>query len=203
MHAPPQLAGSPHPPPRGYGPLPAPRLFVVREDVAPETVEPETVEPETVTDWTVAHERIAQLGIERARRERDVCRWLLAAERLGIASRSGYASLAEYAKRMLGLKPRETEERLRMGRELSRLPVLDAALAEGELHFTSVREITRVATVETDKEWREFARGKDTREVTAAVSTRRKGARPGDRADPQLRRHRLSFEVKPETMATR
>jgi hypothetical protein len=188
MYAPLHLAG--------YGPVPTPRLFLVREDV-----NPETITPETVADWTVAHECLVALGAERTSRERDVCRWLLAAERLGIASRSGMASLKEYAERVLGLTPRETEERLRMGRELSRLPVLDAALASGELHFTAVRELSRVATPETEREWRDFARGKGTGEVTRAVAGRRKGARPGERADPALTKHRLSFEVGAETMA--
>jgi hypothetical protein len=53
----------------------------------------------------------------------------LAAERLSVYARAGYASLREYAERVLGLKPRQTEERLRVGRALAQLPLLDAALA--------------------------------------------------------------------------
>jgi hypothetical protein len=53
--------------------------------------------------------------------------------RLSVHARAGYASLREYAERVLGLKPRQTEERLRVGRALAELPLLDAALASGEV----------------------------------------------------------------------
>src|SRR4051812_14806913 len=92
------------------------------------SVEPAQPEPETTSDWIRAHERIVALGKERAGHERQVCRWLLCAERLGVFARCGYASLREYAERMLGLGARQTEERLRVGRALAHLPKLDGAL---------------------------------------------------------------------------
>src|SRR5688572_18940084 len=88
----------------------------------------ESVAPEHVSDWSRVHERIVALRTERAGHEREVCRWLLAAERLGVHVRAGYANLREYADRTLGLGGRETEERLRVGRALVGLPALDRAL---------------------------------------------------------------------------
>ena len=116
-------------------------------------------------------------------------------------ARAGYASLREYASFVLGLKGRQTEERLRVGRALAELPRLDGALASGTLCFSAVRELSRVATAETEQAWIDWARGKPSRRIEDAVAARRPGNGPGDRADPSLVKHRLRFEVRAETMA--
>ena len=167
----------------------------------PETAPMESDEPETAADWTHVHARIVEIGAERAARERDLCRWLLAAERLGVAVRSGYASVREYAERTVGLTGRQTEERLRVGRALGRLPVLDDALARGELCFSAVREVTRIATADTELAWRDWAKGKTTRQIDKAIASRSQGDGPDDRPDPSRIKHRLSFKVRAETMA--
>src|SRR5262245_22058751 len=133
-------------PPVAYQPARAVRLLRVREDVIPDgsAGEPPCA-PEAASQWATVHERLVRLGKDRAAHEREACRWLLAGERLGVHVRAGYASLREYGERVLGLSPRQTEERLRVGRALVRLPRLDAALASGELAWSAVRELTRVA----------------------------------------------------------
>ena len=117
-----------------------PRLvLLVREETRfdyqasgrPPPPRPSADEPETVSDWSRVHARIVELGAERAAREHELCRWLLAAERLGVHARAGYGSLREYAGRLVGLAPRQTEERLRVGRALAELPHLDRAFASG------------------------------------------------------------------------
>ena len=156
--------------------------------------------PEETDDWSLVHESIVTLGKKRASRERMLCRWLLAAERLGVPARAGHASLREYAERYVGLNGRKTEERLRVGRALARLPVLDAALGPGAPCFSAVREMTRVATPETEEEWCAWAMKKKSRQVEKAVAERRLGDGPSDRPDPALVQHRLSFKVKAQTM---
>src|SRR5690606_36922214 len=131
----------------------------------------------------------------------ELCRWLLAAERLGVHTRAGYASLREYADRVVGLNGRQTEERLRVGRALAALPGLDGALTTGELSWSVVRELSRVATPDTESAWHAWAQGRRSREVERAVAARHRGDAPDDRADPTLVRHRLRFEVRAETMA--
>jgi len=158
-------------------------------------------DPETVSDWNRVHARVVELGAERARHERELCRWLLAADRLGVHGRAGYASLHEYAARLVGLSARQTEERLRVGRALSDLTGLDEALAAGHFCFSVVRELTRVAEPETEQEWVDWARGKTTRQVERAVAARRPGDGPRDPGDPSRLTHRLAFEVRAETMA--
>lgn len=162
---------------------------------------PAPPEPETTTDWMRAHERIVALAKERAGHERQVCRWLLCAERLGVFARCGYASLREYAERILGLGARQTEERLRVGRALVDLPELDRALSSGQLSWSAVRELTRIATPDTERAWLGWADGRRAHEVEQAVAARLVGDAPGAPADPSRVKHRLSFEVRAETMA--
>jgi hypothetical protein len=158
-------------------------------------------EPEKVADWKQVHEHLLQLRKNRAAHERDVCRWLCAAERLGAHACAGYASLCEYADRLIGLSARETEERLRVGRAISLLPLLDAALASGQLRWSVVRELTRVATPDSEAAWLGWAKGKRSRQIEKAVAGRRKGDGPTARFDPALEKHVLRFEVRAETMA--
>jgi hypothetical protein len=158
-------------------------------------------EPETTSDWVRVHERIVALGRERAGHERLVCRWLLCAERLGVFARCGYASLREYAERMLGLSARQTEERLRVGRALAHLPELDGALASGKLSWSAVRELTRIATPENEGNWVNWADGRRAYDVEQAVAEHVVGDGPEAAADPERVKHRLRFEVRAETMA--
>ena len=174
----------------GPGPGPAPRC-----DAAPGT------EADRVLDWRLVHARIVLLGRERAMHERELGRWLRAAERLAVHVRAGYASLGEYVERVVGLDRRALEERLRVARALSRLPRLDEALGKGELCWSAVRELSRVATRETEEEWLEWAKGKRSRQIEQAVAKRAPGARPEDRGDERLVKHHLRFEVCAETIA--
>jgi hypothetical protein len=185
-----------------YRPAPPIRLLRVCEDVVSESdgrVQPP--DPESASQWASVHERLLGLGKDRAAHERDVCRWLLAAQRLAVHVRAGYASLREYAERVLGLNARQTEERLRVGRALADLPVLNAALASGELPWSAVREITRVATADTEGAWLAWAKTRRVHQIEKAVAARKPGDAPGDRAVRSLVKHRLVFEVRAETMA--
>jgi hypothetical protein len=159
------------------------------------------LDPQNISDWSYVHERIVQIGIERAARERELCRWLLAAERLAVPRRAGYASLYEYAERTVGLNARQTEERLRVARALAGLPVLDGALARGQLCFSAARELTRVVTSDTERQWCDWAKGGTVRQIEKAVAARRPGDLPDDRPDQSHVKHVLRFEVRAETMA--
>jgi 5-methylcytosine-specific restriction endonuclease McrA len=194
--------------------VPRPVLLLVRDDgarapaLAPgcrphrqPPCAPSLPEPEAATSWCEVHERIVCLAAERAALERELCRWLRAAERLAVHVRTGYASLHEYAERILGLTGRQVEERLRAARALAELPALDNALTEGRLSWSAVRELTRVATPETEHAWLAWAKGRSSRQIEQAVAARRAGALPSDRPDPSLVKHRLRFEVRAETMA--
>ncbi|HEY8944685.1 MAG TPA: hypothetical protein VIM73_10505, partial [Polyangiaceae bacterium] len=129
-------------------------------------------------------------------------RWLLAARRAKAHQQLGYGSFTEYAERLFGYAPRLTRDTLRVAEALETLPELARELREGGLSFSQVRELTRVATADTEKAWLERARGCTSRQVEKLVSGRRPGSLPDSPAEPDLQRHVLRFEVSGETLAT-
>ncbi len=63
---------------------------------------------------------------------------------------TGFRSCAEWLAWRVGLDPGAARERVRVARALPDLPVIGAAFARGELSFSQVRALTRVATAETE-----------------------------------------------------
>ena len=114
----------------------------------------------------------------------------------------GYASFGEYIERLFGLSRRATEEKLRVAGALEALPELAEALRSGNLHWSAVRELTRVAVAETEHEWILAVSRKTAREVERMVSGLAPGDRPADRRRSEVVRHILRFEVGAETLAT-
>ena len=152
-------------------------------------------------DWKRAHSELVRIAGERAALDHDEGRWLLVARSARVHERFGFATFTEYVERVLGYGPRVTEEKLRVAEALQRLPVLTAALAAGDLSWSAVRELTRVAVGETERDWLTAARSRTVREVERLVSGRRPGDTPGDPARPEARRHTLRFDVAAETLA--
>jgi hypothetical protein len=125
---------------------------------------------------------------------------LLTAEALGVSASLGCASTVDYAARYCGFDRREARERLRVARALEELPALTAALKDGELAWSAVREITRIADEKTEDQWLEAARGRTVREVERMVAQHDKGDRPTDPPKPDQPR-RLPYEVCAATWA--
>ena len=63
---------------------------------------------------------------------------------------TGFRSCAEWLGWRVGLDLGAARERVRVARALATLPLLEAALARGELSYATVRALTRVATPETE-----------------------------------------------------
>lgn len=153
-------------------------------------------------DWMHAHQELSRLAKARALLEWEEGRGLRSALRTGVHRHLGFASFFEYVESLFGYKPRSIAEKLRVAEALEALPLLDEELRIGGLSWSAVRELSRVATAETERAWRDVARGKSVRQIEDWVSGRKPGDEPGDPADPALRRHVLSFEVRAETLAT-
>jgi len=153
-------------------------------------------------DWKRAHEELARIASSRSELDYDEGRWLLAALRSGTHVHLGYGSFAEYVERLLGHSPRFCGERLRVAEALEELPETSQALRAGVLAWSAVREITRVATPETEGQWVETARSKTIRQVEQLVSGRTKGDGPEDPALARPQRHILRLELSAEAMAT-
>ena len=109
-------------------------------------------------DWQEAHAALVRLARSRAGLDFDEGLWLLAALRSEAHVRLGYGSFVEYAERIFGYAPRLTREKLRVAESLEGLPELAQALRDGAASWSSLRELTRVATPETERAWLERAR---------------------------------------------
>ena len=69
----------------------------------------------------------------------------------GWGNGSGFRSCAHWLMWRVGLNPGAARERVRVARALGTLPRLAEALARGELSYSKVRALTRVATAETEE----------------------------------------------------
>lgn len=155
-----------------------------------------------IPKWEHAHQMLVGFARTRAGLDLEEGRWLLAASRERVDRRLGFASFVEYVERLFGYASRLTHEKLRVAEALEQLPELAEALAKAEITWSSVRELTRVATPSTEKDWLEATRGRTVRDVERLVSGRTRGSLPSDPADESLRRHVLRFEVSSEVLAT-
>jgi hypothetical protein len=94
----------------------------------------------------------------------------------------------------LGYTPRAALERLRVAKAIVDLPLIAEAMEQGDLSFSAGRELTRVATADTEGEWLEAANDKNLRQVEELVAGHDRGAKPSDPKDPSLRKHKLRFD---------
>src|SRR3954464_4462601 len=92
---------------------------------------------------------LRRLAKRRATLDVEEARWLRLGEQQNAWSKLGYVHALEYLEHVFGYTPRTACERLRVANELGGLPELETALEAGELSFSVVRELTRVATPET------------------------------------------------------
>src|SRR6266850_4595838 len=81
----------------------------------------------------------------------------------------GYSSMSQYAGKTVGYGRTKTFESLRVARALPNLPVCTALFDKGELTWSTLREISRVAKPETEKEWIEFAKDHTYRQLQLEV----------------------------------
>jgi hypothetical protein len=155
-----------------------------------------------VDEAAVVDHALGALAARSRAYEVELARWLLRAEAVAVHRRFGCASLAEYVERRLGLSARELREKLRVARSLETLPALADALGTGRLSWSAVRELTRVATPETETEWVTFGQGRTVRQLERKVVLHQRGDAP---RSPRLHAHaprRVVFEVAPEDLST-
>jgi 5-methylcytosine-specific restriction endonuclease McrA len=158
-------------------------------------------ETQETQEWQEVDRKLGAIAKQRAALDAEEARWLRAAARVKIWREVGCVSLLDYLERRLGYGPRAAQDRIRVALALEDLPELELELAGG-MPYTAVRELTRVATRETEQEWIDACRGRTVHEVENAVSGHEKGSRPSDPAIPDLATRRLSFEeIKPTTIA--
>ena len=149
----------------------------------------------------ILHERLTARAKQRIALEAEEARDLVYAEEAGLWRHFGYVSMLEYMERALHYGPHAAKERLRVASELFELPRLAEKFRAGELPYSVVREVTRVAVPDNEEAWLASTEGKTAREVERMVSGLAKGADPDARPDPRLVRHRIVLEVDGEHYA--
>src|SRR5678815_4900446 len=126
---------------------------------------------------------------------------LLRAEQIKLHFLHGFATMYEYLERVLGYGPHAARERMRVARMLAKLPQTTAALARGELTYSAVRELTRVATAETEASWLAATEGKAVNQIERLVTGHQPGDEPDDPTHPDLRPRVVRIELPPEVYA--
>ncbi|HEY4176090.1 MAG TPA: HNH endonuclease [Kofleriaceae bacterium] len=176
---------------------PAYRLHASRKHGVLRASEPRSTEPSKPprsTPWQQVHDELVRITKRRAELDADELRWLVEAERLQIWKPFGMVSMIDYMERVLGYAPRTAQHRIQAGRALSTLPETSAALRRGELCFSAVKELARVATRGTEQAWIDAVRGKNLRQVEELTSGRRRGDSPDTPANPEARLHVVRLE---------
>jgi hypothetical protein len=152
-------------------------------------------------EWERVDHQLRALAQQYVSLEAQLARWLREADRVKVWKYAGCVSMNEYLERLFGFSPRQARDRMLVAKRLGDLPVLEAALQKGELPYSAVRELSRIALPSTEGAWLEHAHGKCLREIEDAVSQREPGDLPGDPPRPDSAPMRVTFEVTPQTFA--
>ena len=135
----------------------------------------------------------------RAALDAEELPWILEAKQLGIHARFGHATLRAYLEKALGYSRRAATARLHVAEAVAALPITAAALADGRLSFSAVRELVRIVTPETEPEWVETLAGRTVREAERLLSGKKPGDLPSASVDAEPRARVMRLSVRPET----
>ena len=151
--------------------------------------------------WKEVDRRLRGIAKRRAALDVEEAHWLLVARRMQIHVELGYGSFVEYLERVLDYAPRTAQERLRVAEALEVLPATRTALAAGQVSFSAVRAITRIAKPHNETRWIDASRGKTIRELEILFAGRKPGDDPDDRQDPVLEPRPLRLDLDPDAYA--
>jgi hypothetical protein len=101
----------------------------------------------------------------------------------------------------MGYGPQIAAERLRVAEALDALPAIEAALANYDLSYSAVRELTRIATRKTEEAWVAACRGKILRQIEELVAEREPGDAPTSDPKPDLRPRAVTIKLRPAEQA--
>ncbi len=152
-------------------------------------------------DWKALHQRLRGIAKRRVALEAEEASYLVEAEETELYRRLGYTTMIEYMERELYWGPHAAKERLRVARELTALPLIAELFHEGELCFSAVRELTRVATPATEEAFLRKAQGKTAHHIQEMVAGLKRGDEPDAKPDPRRISKRVVIEVSAETYA--
>jgi hypothetical protein len=107
----------------------------------------------------------------------------------------------EYMERRLGYVPHTARERLRVARAITAMPLIANELSRGAISYSHVRELSRVATPETEDAWIAAIGDMTAGQVQELVAGHEYGDLPTDPVRPDLRPRMVRLELRPESYA--
>ncbi|SRR5712692_6945354 len=117
------------------------------------------VSPENQARATEVEERLGQLSAQAHASMAGVAVAAAEFDELGGWCDGGIRSFPHWLTITMGFDPHTGNELLRVGKALKQLPLIAEAFLSGQLSFDKVRQVTTVATADTDKLMLEIARG--------------------------------------------
>src|SRR5690349_16122621 len=147
------------------------------------------------------HGQLMRLGMDRRRIDAEEARWFVQAVRMKLHLEVGEASMVDYAVKYLDHGLRTAQERVRTAERLVELPCTYDAMIEGQVAWSTAREVTRVMTPKTEAAWLEAVDGKTLREVEELCSGREEGDLPDTPRDDGWRKRVVTVEMTPEQFA--
>jgi len=110
----------------------------------------------------------------------------------------GHRSCAHWLSFRTGIDLGAAREKVRTARALVGLPETSASMSRGELSFSKVRALTRVATQTNEEELLEFAQGSTTAQLERMVRGVKRGTRQDEAALERERWERRTLSVFPD-----
>jgi hypothetical protein len=123
--------------------------------------------PDRPADTVDASLRQALHACDRARE--CAVLWFAEVQRRGLYRDLGHASMELYVTEGLGCSRNRYWQFKRLADQLEQLPVLKAAVADGQVGWTKAQQVARVATAETEAAWVDRAVVGGRRELEVAV----------------------------------
>ncbi len=112
--------------------------------------------------------------------------------------RDGHRSCAHWLAFRTGFDLGTAREKVRTARALVDLPATSACMERGELSFSQVRALTRIATPENEEDLLEFASGCTTAQLERIVRSWRPGSREDEATRERERHETRTFSVFPD-----
>ena len=147
------------------------------------------------------HQQLLSVARRRAALDSEELGLIREAIRVQLWRKFGMTSLREYLEHFMGHGPQVAAERIRVTEALEALPAIEDALATGELSYSAVRELTRIATPKTEDARLEACEGKNLRQIEELVAEREHGDAPTDDPKPDVRPQRISMTLRPAARA--
>ncbi len=145
-------------------------------------------------DWRALHDEIVAVGKQIVCLEAREIDLLLEAEETLLYRHMGFPTIYAYIEAVRDYSHHVATERMRVAHELPELPGIREQFRAGDMAWTSVRELTRVATSKTEGAWLDAVEGKTSTDVQQMVRGKGKGDLPTDPVDPKKLKYRIILE---------